>query len=193
MFTDLKNRSNMGKRIFIIGDLHLEHKDIIKYCHRPFKPVERMNKVLVNNWNRTVRPFDKVYFLGDLARRDTDKWLRKLNGKIIFIKGTHDRRSKIKRLYKRRVLRYKGWQFLLIHDPEEVTNWDGWIIHGHKHNNNVKKFPFFNPKNKTVNVSCELTYYTPVEIDKIISIIKKGRTRIRVKGGRLKRSRKRRR
>jgi hypothetical protein len=67
------------------------------------------------------------------------------------------------------------------------------LIHGHKHNNNLKRYPFYNPKIKTVNVSCELTKYTPVEIDKIISVIKKGKFCKRVKGGRLRMHKKRRR
>ena len=54
--------------IFVTSDLHLGHKKIINHCDRPFESVDHMNKVIVNNWNKTIRPRDTVYFLGDLSR-----------------------------------------------------------------------------------------------------------------------------
>ena len=37
-----------GKRnVFFIGDLHLDHANIIKYCSRPFSPIEEMNNTII--------------------------------------------------------------------------------------------------------------------------------------------------
>lgn len=160
--THIRNR-----RIFLAADLHLDHKNIIKYCHRPFRSVQQMNSRLIGNWNRTVGKNDIVYFLGDLAfgrgSRNTDYWYRKLNGKIIFIKGNHDRSRRIK-FYHKKYLTYQGISFLLVHSPWDAPkDYKGWVIHGHKHNNN-KKFPLINKKDKRINVSCELTNYRPINI-----------------------------
>ena len=46
-------------QIFITSDLHLGHKNIIKYCDRPFRDTHDMNKNLVDNWNNAVRRIDQ--------------------------------------------------------------------------------------------------------------------------------------
>ncbi|MBT5022172.1 hypothetical protein HOK51_03420 [Candidatus Woesearchaeota archaeon] len=161
-------------KIFLAADLHIDHKNIIKYCHRPFRSVQQMNNRLVSNWNRTVRKNDVVYFLGDLAygrsSRSTDYWYRKLNGRKIFIKGNHDRSRRIK-MHKKKVLKYKGFNFLLVHSPQQAKYWKGWVIHGHKHNNN-KRYPLINKRSKLINVSCELTKYRPINIDVLMRKIR---------------------
>jgi len=160
------------KRIFLASDLHLDHRNIIKYCKRPFKSVKHMNSVLVRNWNSVVKKNDVVYFLGDLAygrgSRNTDYWFRRLNGKKVFIKGNHDRSRRIK-FYKNLVLKYRGYSFLLTHYPQ-IKSWRGWIIHGHTHNH--KGYPLLNRKRKRINVSCELTKYKPINLNNLINRIR---------------------
>ena len=58
-------RHTHGPVEFVIGDLHLGHGNIIRYCARPFstKNVDEMDDVLVRNWNYCVKPTDRVYFL----------------------------------------------------------------------------------------------------------------------------------
>lgn len=174
-FFDYMQGLTRGKTIHLIGDTHFDHANIIKYCHRPFLGVEEMNRVLVSNWNNLVRPIDTVYFLGDWSfgrkSRPPIYWIRRLNGQIISIKGSHDHHSEDIRLYNRLELDYQGYRFLLIHNPEEKPSaWDGWVIHGHIHNNNVATYPFINGETKTINVSVEVTAYMPVSIDFILSL-----------------------
>ncbi len=103
-------------------------------------------------------------------------WIRKLNGKIIYIRGNHEK-TKIGRKYE--VLNYNGYRFLLIHDPESVDSFEGWVIHGHKHNNDLINYPFVNWEKRTINVSVEVINYKPVSLDQIFNIcsqkIEKGR------------------
>src|SRR3989338_484955 len=158
-------------KIFVVSDLHLDHTNIIKYCNRPFENIESMNKVLVDNWNKTVTNMDTVFFLGDLAfgtgSRTTDFWLSKLKGKIIFIKGNHDKSKKIK-FYDFFILEYSGLRFYLTHWPENVPkDWSSWAICGHHHD----KTPFIDKLKKRINISVEQTNYTPVDIDFIIDKI----------------------
>lgn len=169
-----KIMEDMPKKVFVIGDLHLDHANIIKYCNRPFKSTSEMNYFIVNNWNNTVKNNDVVYFLGDMAfgrgSHSTDYWVSKLNGKIIFIKGSHDKSKKIK-FHDKLILEYKSHKFLLIHDPNNAPKqWKGWIIHGHHHNHYLDEFPFINGKNKTINVSVELINYKPLDIDELFKL-----------------------
>ncbi len=173
-FEKIRDKFRKSK-IFITSDLHLDHANIIRFCKRPFLNIEEMNKTLINNWNNTISKSDTVYFIGDLAygrgSKPTDYWLNKLNGKIIFIKGNHDKSSKIK-LYDNYIFEYKKVKFFLTHEPNDVPqDWNGWAICGHKHNNSLEEFPFINKNTKRINVSVELTKYRPVDMDEIIKKI----------------------
>ena len=182
-----KLRGIFGKpKTFITSDLHLDHTNIIKYCKRPFLNTEDMNKTLVDNWNNTISNKDRVYFLGDMSfgkgSRSADYWLSKLNGDIFFIRGfsytptgernQHDRISKTKNVFDNLVIEYKGRKFYLVHDPDQVpSDWEGWAICGHHHNNKLEEYPFIDKKNKRVNISTELTKYRPVDMEDLIKKI----------------------
>jgi calcineurin-like phosphoesterase family protein len=111
--------------------------------------------------------------LGDLTfgrdARPAEYWLPKLNGKIHFIRGNHEEDVKNSREYA--ILNHKDHLFLLVHDPNHLSiDWDGWVIHGHTHNNDMKNYPFINGEKKTINVSTELTNYRPVSLDYLLSL-----------------------
>jgi len=158
--------------IYFIGDLHLDHENIIRYCDRPFPNADAMNKVLISNWKRAIKDYDIVYFLGDLAfgrhSRSTRYWRKQLTGKVIFIRGSHDRgigRSKA-------TLKYGQYTFIMVHNPNDIewTKKDNvWMIHGHTHNHNTN-YPFINGDRNTINVSVELTKYKPVSIDFLLGL-----------------------
>jgi calcineurin-like phosphoesterase family protein len=158
--------------IFLTSDQHFDHINIIKYCNRPFATVDEMNKIMLGNWNNTIKSSDTVFFLGDLAfgrgSRTTDYWLDQLKGKITFIKGSHDRSKKIPFLHDY-ILEYGEYKFLLVHQliRTQYPRWKGWVIHGHTHD----KEPFFNKDNKTFNVSVDVTKWGPVNIDDIVKKI----------------------
>ena len=159
---------------YVISDLHLDHSNIIEYCARPFvsSNVNEMNNVLVDNWNNIVGN-DEVYFLGDLSFGQGSKsagyWLGRLSGKKHFIRGRHDADIQDAREYQ--VIKCGRYAFLLTHDPEILPiDWNGWVIHGHKHNNDLKDYCFINGDRKTINVSAELVNYRPVSIDFLASL-----------------------
>lgn len=81
---------------FVTSDWHLGHENSIKFDHRPFKDLHDMHRVLINNYNASVRLNDICYFLGDISFRDAGKdIIPKLNGKKICILGNHDQKSKM--------------------------------------------------------------------------------------------------
>lgn len=93
--------------IFFTSDPHYFHRNVIKYCDRPFlKPgldengneimlpdVEEMNSTMISNWNNKVGPNDTIFLLGDVSfgkPEMTESVLKQLNGNIYLIRGNHD-------------------------------------------------------------------------------------------------------
>ncbi len=159
---------------FLSSDLHLDHTNIIHYCARPFvsSNVEEMNEVLLDNWNNTVGDND-IYFLGDLSferqARPAEYWLDRLKGTMHFVRGSHDTGIPATKEYE--LIKNGRYTFLLVHDPDRrPIDWNGWIIHGHKHNNDMKNYPFINGDKKTINISPELVNYRPVSADFLSSL-----------------------
>lgn len=175
---EIHSCSSSNHRVFIYSDLHLDHQNIIKYCHRPFSDIHAMNKALIQRWNSAVNENDTVFFLGDLTYGRESKgipfWWSKLNGNKIFIKGSHDKIQDLPEFHKQyRVVfeKHPGIPFLFVHDPKDKPpDWDGWIIHGHTHNNNYEKYPLVNGEEKSVNVSAELLDYSPLDIEKLFEM-----------------------
>ena len=155
---------------FLISDLHYGDAYMIRHCNRPFHDVYEMDRTIIHNWNRVVDKRDIVYFLGDFAHHKADELYRRLNGNIIFILGNHDGsilRHKLRPVFERMVITHNGESILLVHNPCDHGGWNGWIIHGHTHNHQITRYPRINNKYKTMNVSCELINYTPIELEKL--------------------------
>jgi calcineurin-like phosphoesterase family protein len=162
--------------IFLISDLHLGHANIIRYCSRPFlvSDVGEMDHVLIKNWNYTISPANSVYYLGDLRYGKDALPLfqsrKKLKGHITFIGGNHDDAELVP--VPSVTLEYGGFRFLLVHDPADAKpEFDGWVIHGHHHNNDLRQYPFINFEHRRINVSAEVVGYIPVSLTHICALI----------------------
>ena len=110
-------------KTYFIGDLHLDHTNIIKYCNRPFRSTEEMNAHILKCWNEIVTNEDDVYFLGDIAfgrgSNSGKYWWEKLNGKKTLIKGNHDRYIVgIEPVHKYLIRSFNDIDFLLVHSPD---------------------------------------------------------------------------
>lgn len=161
--------------IYFISDTHFFHKNIIKYCNRPFNSVEEMNNTIINNWNKTVKKEDIVYHLGDfiLNNNELESIVKRLNGKIYFIRGNHDHKSI--NYYNRMGLnviptqtKLDEYKIVLSHRPlsdEQIPK--GYKnIHGHIHEKELDENIF--DKNKHINVSVDVINFTPIDINKLI-------------------------
>ena len=83
-------------KIFLIGDCHFGHHNIIKYCNRPFVDVEDMTRKQISYWNSVVGKNDIVYVVGDFALCGKQKIIeigKQLNGRKRLILGNHDQAS----------------------------------------------------------------------------------------------------
>ena len=72
---------------------HFGHKNILRFCKRPWDTVEEMDEGLIQNWNRVVGKDDIVFHLGDFAFAPNSQWKKlidRLNGHIHLILGNHD-------------------------------------------------------------------------------------------------------
>ncbi|GAB6285060.1 MAG: hypothetical protein STSR0009_12610 [Methanoregula sp.] len=162
--------------IYLISDMHLGHANIIRYCSRPFvfSDVGEMDQVLIQNWNSTISPHDAVYYLGDLRygrnAQTAEHYRDQLNGNITFVTGNHDKKESF--AVPTVELEYANLRFLLVHDPADVPPaFDGWVIHGHHHNNDLRHYPFIHFTNRRINVSAEVLGYCPVGMGELARII----------------------
>jgi len=132
---------------WLTSDTHYYHKNIIKYCNRPFSSVEEMNETMIENHNKVVKPTDTVFHLGDFGFARPDilcNILRRLNGKKILIVGNHDKQMWDREVkayfdemthYKEISIRNKQ-KVVLCHYP--FASWNGsfhgsFHLHGHTH------------------------------------------------------------
>ncbi|MDD1720242.1 MAG: 2'-5' RNA ligase family protein [Methanoregulaceae archaeon] len=156
--------------IYLISDLHLGHANIIRYCRRPFTDAREMDRVLVSNWNYTVGPSDKVFFLGDLRygpeARPAAEYLAMLQGNITLVRGNHD--LDLHDSLDELIVECRGISFRLVHDPAGVSreggegpvhdpsgtnrNRDKYVIHDPSEiNRNGDKRPIHDPAGTTRN------------------------------------------
>ena len=81
------------QKIWFTSDTHFGHKNILRFCKRPWDTVEEMDEGLIQNWNRIVGKDDIVFHLGDFAFAPNSQWKKlidRLNGHIHLILGNHD-------------------------------------------------------------------------------------------------------
>lgn len=84
------------KNTFFTSDWHIDHANVLIYSKRPFRDVDHMREVLVNNFNASAGPDSITYFLGDMglgssaALRET---VVRLNGMKVLVSGNHDKGS----------------------------------------------------------------------------------------------------
>lgn len=86
---------NKGQKIWFTSDLHFGHRNVIRFCNRPWFNEKQMGLGLIDNWNETVSDEDIVFVLGDTFwfndSRSIKKVLSQLKGKDIYIlPGNHD-------------------------------------------------------------------------------------------------------
>lgn len=181
----MQNIEQKAKHVFVIADPHFFHWEIVKACHRPFKSLKEMHKVLMQRWNKVVKDNDIVYVLGDYALKHKDKQkllnlTHMLKGQKILIMGNHD--AKKPQYYLdlgfleavRKPILYNP-HVILMHEPPKLTDVskDFLYIYGHTHH---KKTPLDKVKNCCC-VCVEKTKYAPVDLNKLIKGLSHGKRR----------------
>jgi calcineurin-like phosphoesterase family protein len=161
------------------SDPHYFHRNIIlpTYCNRPFLSLEGvpnvplMNKTMLDNWNSVVKETDVTYLLGDFLLGPKillGPTRAKLNGKVILIRGNHDRSvsamlaAGFDEVYNSLELDLDGYKLYLSHKP--VVSDDGpfdFYLNGHIHER-WKKL------GKRINVGVDVWNFFPKTLQELI-------------------------
>ena len=150
---------------YFTSDTHFWHRNVIKYCDRPFSSVEEMNETIISNYNSRVTATDTCYFVGDIffcSKSYARDIMSQLNGNKILIMGNHDG-SKTKMLdlgfnevHELLELNLGGFPVLLNHYPwfmppieaggysmrygQQEYREGTFLIHGHCHSKPHARF-----------------------------------------------------
>lgn len=160
---------------FFTADLHFGHANIIDYCRRPFRNVDHMNEMLIENYNRVVGVNDKCYILGDVGFMKVDALyalLCRLNGRKVLIAGNHDEKimenremfcAVFEEIHEFLQIRVNDVRFVLCHYP--LLAWPrGIMLHGHCHG--TAKYPTNNYGAKHIlDVGVDCHGWRPITAD----------------------------
>lgn len=161
-----------GSNKYVISDLHLGHKNILKYSGplRGGTTSEEHDAWIIEQWNSVVRKSDLVYLLGDVAfNEEALKKVGRLKGQKLLVRGNHDVLStnkympyftNVHGLYSHRGV------FWLSHAPIHPAELRGrFNIHGHVHQNSILLDN--EPDPRYINACVEMSYGIPQSLDEL--------------------------
>lgn len=163
--------------IFFTADIHFNHSNIVKYCNRPFDNIEEMNNKIIDSWNNTVKDDDIIYYVGDFCFKSKYKfWENKLNGKIIYFRGNHDRFVCLDSA----VITFNNHKIFIRHksimNKCECPDFINFVISAHSH----EKYKYKVVDDIIViNVGVDVWNFKPVTIERVINYYKNIRNEIR--------------
>lgn len=181
-------------KLFFTSDTHFFHKNIIKYCERPFENTREMNKVIADNWNRVVPVDAHIFHLGDVSLtanpKELNDLLHSLNGTKHLIIGNHEQdalsKSYIKEHWitindvaeiyvKDEEISYNEQHIFMSHYPHIVWNAShrgSWQLFGHVHGGLSNK-GIINHKATQLDVGVDSHDYTPISYQTVKELITK--------------------
>jgi calcineurin-like phosphoesterase family protein len=144
---------------------------------RPWDDADKMTEEMVEWYNELVGDADRVYILGDVAFTSTQMNLvvQRLKGRKVLVPGNHEP-TKMRKYFElfddvRGYVVKKG--FIMSHIPIHEQSMGRWKlnIHGHLHNNAVKKNAKHpdGPDDERYYCACvEQTNFRPKLLDEIL-------------------------
>lgn len=165
--------------VFYCGDTHFGHKNIINFTDRitgkrirPFSSVQEHDQILIDNWNRVVKPTDKVFLMGDVAiPRKGLEVVARLNGRKHLVQGNHDifpTNDYIKYFYRisSTVVNHQD-RFIVTHIPIHPSQLGRFKcnVHGHLHSEVIDDPRY-------INLSLEHINFTPISHEDLLKLIK---------------------
>ena len=177
-------------KLFMTSDSHLGHYHICKYCHRPFQSRSDMDQTLIKNWNAVVPEDGIVVHCGDFMLphnediKEYNKYLNQLHGRVLLLRGNHDRASldwvsdKLIAVRDQAMIVVDGVKIFAQHYPCAAFNGD-YHVYGHIHtladgtcygiDGDVTKMM----RKNTYDVGVDQNGYTPVSYWQLCDIFRK--------------------
>lgn len=177
-------------KLFFCSDSHLGHFNICKYCHRPFQSRSEMDQTLIKNWNSVVPEDGIVVHCGDFMLphnediKEYNKYLNQLHGRVLLLRGNHDRASldwvsdKLIAVRDQAMIVVDGVKIFAQHYPCAAFNGD-YHVYGHIHtladgscygiDGDVTKVM----RKNTYDVGVDQNGYTPVSYWQLCDIFRK--------------------
>lgn len=177
-------------KLFMTSDSHLGHFHICKYCHRPFQSRSDMDQTLIKNWNAVVPEDGIVVHCGDFMLphnediKEYNKYLNQLHGRVLLLRGNHDRASldwvsdKLIAVRDQAMIVVDGVKIFAQHYPCAAFNGD-YHVYGHIHtladgtcygiDGDVTKMM----RKNTYDVGVDQNGYTPVSYWQLCDIFRK--------------------
>lgn len=168
-------------RIFFSSDTHYFHKNIIKYCGRPFASTEEMNDAMIASWNSVVSDEDLAFHVGDfslsrsVSPQEVTSVIQRLKGKKILIRGNHDSYDDnffLESGFKAVVDSINLGGVLLVHYPLHEafarkvrdSHWGevSHVVHGHDHRKDIPEFE------NHFNVAVDRHDFAPVVMSRVV-------------------------
>ncbi|MFA5132493.1 MAG: phosphoesterase [Candidatus Paceibacterota bacterium] len=174
--------------IWFTADTHFSHRNILRFCERPFPNIHEHDEALIKNWNECVSENDTVYHLGDFGYRASRKYLigvvERLHGKIMLVKGSHDKKlvrgdlaAKFHAIHDYGVEVILDSQLIILcHYP--IFKWcksyyGSWQLHGHCHG----KIEADNVGLCRMDVGVDVYNYRPISFEEVQRIMELKRSR----------------
>jgi len=141
-----------------------------------------MNDTIIRNHNSRVKEDDTVFHIGDFCFKNSKNGKagegvpvksseieKQLNGKIIHIKGNHDKNNSTKTIIHNCKISFGGKIINLVHNPEHC-NYDAKInFTGHVHEKwEIERMQQYHKYTDCVNVGVDVWNFMPVSFDEII-------------------------
>lgn len=134
-----------------------------------------MNDTMIEKWNAKVKNDDIVYHLGDFGFGDIRPIIKKLNGKIVLIVGSHDKSAlQCRDMFK---AIYNGFYELRVDDLSITlchwamrrwpkSHYNTWHLFGHSHN----QLP---PFGKSFDVGVDCWKFEPLSLAEVKEVMAK--------------------
>ncbi len=182
MIVNIFLKETIKIRYYFTSDLHLNHFNIIEYCGRPFETLKEMNTTIIRNWNSRVKPEDIVFHIGDFCFKNSAGGKKgegvpikasilegQLNGKIIHIRGNHDRNNSTKTIITKLVIYYGRKAINLVHNPDYIDINYSINFVGHVHNNwEIKRIRRGEGFTDAINVGVDVHKFFPVTFEELM-------------------------
>ena len=112
------------QKIFFSSDQHFGHRNVLRFCARPYETEKEMGLALIDNWNSVVSNDDIVVTLGDFSwfndSHSIKKLMEKLNGKEIYlVLGNHDTKESFRRITDPRFHIIDGISYIYLRCEDE--------------------------------------------------------------------------